>query len=225
MGHVRCAVGAAWRLGQHPQLGRWPPAGQATLALLAAWPQDVTPTRADFYLALVLRDPSPQPSRGASPDGAAGAAPGSALRDGLRQRPQRRSLSGLGRSASKRLESEGCEVEVVFPCLRPRLSLLRQVRQACNIFRMQGKCPLHSHHRQCSSPYTLWTPVCMLPLPPATQVYQQLQPLLQNDLDSLQDGPEAAGAEQQQQQPQQPQQVDGNEARPGGRQAAAAAPR
>ena len=88
-------------------------------------PQDVTATRADFYLALPLR-PDAQPSRGSSPtpggggggpDPAGGASGGGGLR--------RRRLAGN----SKRLEAEDCEVQVVFPRLRPRLSLLRQVYQ------------------------------------------------------------------------------------------------
>lgn len=101
----------------------------------------MTATRADFYLALPLR-PDAQPSRGGSPTPGSGGSgsPDPADAGGLR----RRRLVGN----SKRLEAEDCEVQVVFPRLRPRLSLLRQV-------------------------------------------YQQLSPLLANDLEALQAG--AAG--------------------------------
>ena len=107
--------------------------------------QEVSATRADFYLALSLRPDAPRPlarSRSGSP-----ACDGAAASSSLQPR-RRGSLVG---GASKRLAGEGCEVEVVFPCLRPRLSLLRQV-------------------------------------------YQQLQPLLQADLETLQQGTEAAAA-------------------------------
>lgn len=91
--------------------------------------QEVSATRADFYLALPLQ-PDSQPSRGSSPtpgNGSTGngstAAADSSSSSSLRRRRQ---LAG----GSKRLEvGEDCEVQVVFPRLRPRLSLLRQVYQ------------------------------------------------------------------------------------------------
>lgn len=86
-------------------------------------------TRADFFLALPLR-PDSQPSRGSSPtpgnaqpgDGNANGGGNGRESSSLRRRRQ---LAG----GSKRLEAEDVEVQVVFPRLRPRLSLLRQVYQ------------------------------------------------------------------------------------------------
>ena len=122
----------------------------------------MTATRADFYLALTLRaDASPEHSRGGSPAGDGGSPGSGAVRPsagGVRRRGLSAALGGSGGGGTKRLAAEGCEAEVVFPCLRPRLALLRQV-------------------------------------------YQQLQPLLQNDLDSLKPG--AAAQQQAQQQGEQ----------------------
>ncbi len=94
--------------------------------------QEVSATRADFYLALPLQPDSPS-SRNSSPTpgsktaaGNGTAVPGSAAGGaGSSSLRRRRQLAG----GSKRLEAEDCEVQVVFPRLRPRLSLLRQVYQ------------------------------------------------------------------------------------------------
>ncbi|PRW33909.1 phosphatidylinositol N-acetylglucosaminyltransferase subunit H [Chlorella sorokiniana] len=88
--------------------------------------EEVSATRADFYLALPLQ-PDSQPSRGSSPAPANGSAAAAAAGgDSSSSLRRRRQLAG----GSKRLEvGEDCEVQVVFPRLRPRLSLLRQVYQ------------------------------------------------------------------------------------------------
>lgn len=90
--------------------------------------QEVSATRADFYLALPLQ-PDSQPSRGSSPtpgNGSTGNGSTAATDSSSSSLRRRRQLAG----GSKRLEvGEDCEVQVVFPRLRPRLSLLRQVYQ------------------------------------------------------------------------------------------------
>ena len=102
--------------------------------------QEVTSTSATFYLGLLLKPDIQQEQQqhgGSSQYGGSGGGPPSGAGGGRRRR---RLSAGEGSGA----------VEVVFPCLRPRLSLLRQV-------------------------------------------YQQLQPLLQADLDAAQAAVAAAG--------------------------------
>lgn len=91
--------------------------------------QDVSTTRADFYLALPLRAADGERSSSVSPSGGRPADGGSSSGAALRQR--RHGGGGAARGASTRcLAAEGGrEVDVVFPSLRPRLSLLRQVYQ------------------------------------------------------------------------------------------------
>lgn len=103
-----------------------PSPGRRRSASLFPPPQDVSATRADFYLALPLQ-PCGGPERSSGADSSPN---GSSTPSGGAARQRHTAALKAGRGGSKRLTAEGgCEVAVVFPRLRPRLSLLRQVYQ------------------------------------------------------------------------------------------------